>query len=283
MRLTCPNCGAQYEVDDSLVPDGGRDVQCSNCGHAWYQKPAHQDRDLAEDLDTVEDLDPVEDTDLADDPDTGLPPGSPPGDDGDSGQPVAAAPRPAMDESIRGILTEEAERETRARRAEAAGVETQGDFGLDAEQKSSAARERMARLRGLDVDGRADSAAAAVAAATAAGSRRDLLPDIEEINSSLRSAEERNGDAARLASPEPRRRRGFRLGFGLVFAVVAAGLLVYLFAGAIGRAVPSLAPALDSYVAWADRMRDWLDASAQGWLRRLSAMLQSSGDTPPAE
>lgn len=37
MRLTCPNCKAQYEVDDSVIPNGGRDVQCSNCGHSWFQ------------------------------------------------------------------------------------------------------------------------------------------------------------------------------------------------------------------------------------------------------
>ncbi|PFG64674.1 putative Zn finger-like uncharacterized protein [Thioclava sp. ES.031] len=37
MRLVCPNCGAQYEVDDAVIPDGGRDVQCSNCGHGWFQ------------------------------------------------------------------------------------------------------------------------------------------------------------------------------------------------------------------------------------------------------
>ncbi len=37
MRLTCPNCDAQYEVDDRAIPENGRDVQCSNCGHTWYQ------------------------------------------------------------------------------------------------------------------------------------------------------------------------------------------------------------------------------------------------------
>ena len=37
MRLICPNCGAQYEVDASVIPDGGRDVQCSGCGHNWFQ------------------------------------------------------------------------------------------------------------------------------------------------------------------------------------------------------------------------------------------------------
>ncbi|HHB81612.1 MAG TPA: thioredoxin, partial [Aliiroseovarius sp.] len=40
MRLVCPNCGAQYEVDSRVIPENGRDVQCSNCGHTWFQKPA---------------------------------------------------------------------------------------------------------------------------------------------------------------------------------------------------------------------------------------------------
>ena len=53
MRLICPNCGAQYEVDDSLVPDEGRDVQCSNCGHGWFQLPVHLDPRLAAELDDV--------------------------------------------------------------------------------------------------------------------------------------------------------------------------------------------------------------------------------------
>ena len=39
MRLICPNCSAQYEIDATLVPDEGRDVQCSNCGHTWFELP----------------------------------------------------------------------------------------------------------------------------------------------------------------------------------------------------------------------------------------------------
>ncbi len=40
MRLICPNCAAQYEVDDGVIPETGRDVQCSNCGHTWWQEAA---------------------------------------------------------------------------------------------------------------------------------------------------------------------------------------------------------------------------------------------------
>ena len=46
MRITCPNCGAQYEVPDEVIPAEGRDVQCSNCGDTWYQY--HPDHEPAE-------------------------------------------------------------------------------------------------------------------------------------------------------------------------------------------------------------------------------------------
>lgn len=37
MRLVCPSCEAKYEVPEDAIPETGRDVQCANCGHAWYQ------------------------------------------------------------------------------------------------------------------------------------------------------------------------------------------------------------------------------------------------------
>ena len=42
MRLVCPNCSAQYEVDAAVIPESGRDVQCSNCGHTWWQRRADE-------------------------------------------------------------------------------------------------------------------------------------------------------------------------------------------------------------------------------------------------
>lgn len=38
MRLTCPNCGAQYEIPETAIPDDGREVQCSACGETWTQQ-----------------------------------------------------------------------------------------------------------------------------------------------------------------------------------------------------------------------------------------------------
>jgi predicted Zn finger-like uncharacterized protein len=36
VRLTCPQCDAQYEVEAEALAPGGRDVQCSNCEHIWF-------------------------------------------------------------------------------------------------------------------------------------------------------------------------------------------------------------------------------------------------------
>lgn len=37
MRIVCPRCVAQYEVDESAIPEEGREVQCANCENIWFQ------------------------------------------------------------------------------------------------------------------------------------------------------------------------------------------------------------------------------------------------------
>ena len=37
MRIVCPRCVAQYEVDESAIPATGREVQCANCENIWFQ------------------------------------------------------------------------------------------------------------------------------------------------------------------------------------------------------------------------------------------------------
>ena len=36
MLIKCPNCNANYEVPNDIIPATGRDVQCSNCSKTWF-------------------------------------------------------------------------------------------------------------------------------------------------------------------------------------------------------------------------------------------------------
>ena len=36
MIISCPNCNKKFNIDQSLIPDIGRLLQCSNCMHKWH-------------------------------------------------------------------------------------------------------------------------------------------------------------------------------------------------------------------------------------------------------
>lgn len=154
MKLICPNCDAQYLVDDGLIPDAGRDVQCSNCGSTWFQPSAadvaqaaaeREGGDLqARPVDAVEDdgWDDVPMPDLSvtepmapqspepqvpqapvsDAPDPALG-AEEEGDEEDEpeglSEALAERPRRAVDDAVLEVLREEAEREKAARAAAA--------------------------------------------------------------------------------------------------------------------------------------------------------------------
>lgn len=40
MRLVCPSCSAEYEVDESAIGARGRMVRCASCSSEWFQAPA---------------------------------------------------------------------------------------------------------------------------------------------------------------------------------------------------------------------------------------------------
>lgn len=44
MRLTCPNCGVQYEIPDDVIPPEGRKVECSGCGNTWFENHTEAER-----------------------------------------------------------------------------------------------------------------------------------------------------------------------------------------------------------------------------------------------
>lgn len=273
MRLVCPNCSAQYEVPDNVIPEGGRDVQCSNCGHTWFQRHPDDDPGLAEDLNEPQEAErwdpdvPEEDEDWE-----------------DEAEDIVVAPPPPkreLDPKVAGILREEAEREKRARTG-ADPLESQPELGLEnaptedeEARRAREARERMARMRGEDPDGPSD--------ATASGSRRELLPDIDEINSKLRASSDRQADADDTpAEPEPdyqeiARKGGFSRGF--LFAIIVAAFLIagYVFAPQISAAVPAAQPTVDLYVGIVDGLRASLNQAVANVLTKLGSLGGEAG------
>ncbi|NNE89016.1 MAG: hypothetical protein HKN27_13150 [Silicimonas sp.] len=327
MRLICPNCSAQYEIDVTLIPDEGRDVQCSNCGHTWFElpppaetaelAPAPEDAPEPEDYDdpAIEDTQDPEGTrdedssaqeepsgdalakeeepsqaakaiaaateDVSDETEEARAESEPFKDvedpfeaaeseflsnsigrndfEDDNPPDVAAiaattlkARRPSDAANV-DLLREEAERELSQRRAPPSeSLESQPDFGLDEiasrSTPSRALRARMARSSGdentfeeTDRGSEADYKAP----------QRDLLPDIDEINSSL---------SQNNASDDPAANRGgFRLGFGLMLVLSIAAICIYAFAPALANAIPGAESALIRFVDVANQLRDWID------------------------
>ena len=271
MRLVCPNCGAQYEVADDVIPENGRDVQCSNCGNTWFETPGASAAAEAE-IDMQAPAEPeIESDDLADTIETEMPIAEEPAQE----EPVQRE----IDPSVAEILREEAAREEAARAADRGEtIESQADMDLpEAEEAPQTKRqqeteERLARLKG-------EEANIAAAAAAAAASRKELLPDIEEINSTLRSSEERGetvADAPEVV--EETKRRGFRTGFLTVILIVLILILIYVFARNIAELVPALAGPLDSYVSLIDSGRLWLDNKVDGLRDSMQSAVDANND-----
>lgn len=278
MRLICPNCDAEYLVDDSAIPDAGRDVQCSNCGHAWFQLPPeieaaleHEEALFGDTLNEVPSDDVLAPPDLQSAPEPDLPvePEAAPPPVAATTPPATAEPvRRSLDENILSVLREEAERESAARKAEAPPIEAQTELGLSAPPPVpgllDATARRVARLKGIDPDARP-------VAPPKPGSRRELLPDIEEINSTLKPAQRADLDDAAYEAAMQSGTSGFRSGFTLVLILAAGMLAVYVMAPKISEQIPGAKGAMDSYVAYIDAARLWLD----GLLRRTTEFLRS--------
>jgi predicted Zn finger-like uncharacterized protein len=268
MRLICPNCDAQYEVDDAAIPPGGRDVQCSNCGHAWFQVhvEAMNDEDEAEEAapvasEAAEPPAPPTREPAAAEETAASPAGEPAADTAPEVTPPAPPVRRTLDENLLAILREEAAREAAERRAEAErGIETQPDLGPLDEGARTPPPRVIVNL----------SAEPDPPVTDRPNPRRDLLPDIEEINSTLRpGAEARDeAEAALLVSaPKP---RAFRTGFFSVLLIALVLVILYVMAPQLAETYPAMAPAMTAYVATVESLRVWLDGvmqSAAGALR----------------
>ncbi|WP_425081688.1 zinc-ribbon domain-containing protein [Ruegeria arenilitoris] len=262
MRLTCPNCGAQYEVPDEVIPEEGRDVQCSNCENTWFQakypdQPAPaavtpiSEEPAAEKAATDPTPTPVDEAFAAE---PQAEPRSEPATEPETtpAPEPEAAPEPEkpettgnIDPAVAGILQEEAAREAELRAQEGGSIETQPDLALDTPPEPDPEH----AIKELTATETAEDAG-----------QKDDLPDVEAINSSLRSDDIMGAED----EPAPRKSGGFVRGFALILIVGIILLLVYGNAQKISEAVPQAEPILTPYVSLVDQARLWLEAQTSG-------------------
>lgn len=370
MRLTCPNCGAQYEVPEEVIPDEGRDVQCSSCGHTWYQlHPAQEaaieanraDHGMTRSADVKEIVatappapktpgpvavpDPFDkrfDDDGYEEDQAGTdfiapeparpapearqpapvnatvsslraqtPPREAPAPERAAPPPVRQEttpdvpearmieitdddddydfsfdddfpaeapekPRRELDPRVRDVLKAEAEREARVRAQEQGTLESQPELGLDEPETMAAGRKKRETDVASGVAAAATAAAASVGAATIAQSRRDLLPDIDEINSTLRSTSDRRAgldeDPTFEEVEEVERKRSFGRGFRLALLLVLLLAALYIFGPRLIEALPASSAVVQPYIDTVDAGRVWLDGQVAGLMGRLDAL-----------
>ena len=48
MIITCPNCNKKFKIDNSLIPDEGRDLQCGSCNHIWFYNNQEKNNEVLE-------------------------------------------------------------------------------------------------------------------------------------------------------------------------------------------------------------------------------------------
>jgi predicted Zn finger-like uncharacterized protein len=320
MRLTCPNCGAIYEVPDNVIPENGRDVQCSNCAHTWFQGPATpadpaeeapapaeepqeeffepQEQVTEPEASADDEISPEEMLDrLAAEEEAESERPTEPDDEFEDEEgapaPTAMPMRRELDPMVREVLRQEAQYEAdRRAKDDGEALESQPELGLDQPVRKRiipadipSLREKEAQEASEAETDSEETPETDVEQDTAHRSRRDLLPDVEDINSTLRTREAPKVRSVRtpgelMEDPEEVRQRGFRSGFflTLIFALLLA--MFYVKAGALSASMPATAPVLRTYVEAVDGARNWLDTKARGvagWLDSFSSENQSEG------
>lgn len=238
MRLICPKCDAQYDIADDVIPEGGRDVQCSSCSHTWFQmdKPKPSGRQNPPSVMKMSQSRP---------------------------RPTHAdtAARKPLESSIADILREEAAREKQLAAVQDSPPETLTSAPAAA-STASAADETRRRIAQVAQEANKPSPAAVAAASTGAVGAIDMrsVPSIDEINETLRARAEASDSSGLTESEQVQaeKRRGFRRGFFFVLFMIALAVLPYFFASQIVENLPSTRGVMTGYVDFVNQMRVWL-------------------------
>lgn len=240
MRLVCPNCAAQYEVDASLLPSEGSEVQCAACSTVWFQPgpdtpkpppetprppPARAERPRPR-----SDARPTEPEAPAPAPAPAQPPRPQPEPAEDTVPDAADPPARPLDPSVAEVLREEAAFEAQQRAREETPLETQQELGLFGPIGTNDAVPHKA--------GGASS-----------------LPDIDDISSTLEPIDSGRYGQSGLPQTEAARKRSFLTGMGIPLGVAALLVGVYMLAPTLAAAVPALEGPLSSFVSLVDQAR----------------------------
>ena len=296
MRLQCPNCDAEYEVGASAIPFEGRDVQCSNCGHGWFQ--AHPDFEADYEIESAlydpppplaqgkkvpapiprRELDPealrvlreevaLEEAKRAEDAARAMPAAKPaPQDDGPEAalDAMVASEARGAQSGAQADTPIEADRTGQGRDDDLRDIEAELDADQNAQAQSAnfvapsprVSPRRVARLKGLNDDGAAQNAPMFVS------------PQTEQMSAAAQTAQmmpQPSADTAQgqdlrgdfaPATPKPRKSSGGCAGFYVVLLGAILAAAGYVFGPDLATAVPELAEPVGQYITLVNRLRD---------------------------
>ncbi len=272
MRLTCPNCGAKYDIADSVLAKRGRDVQCSNCGKTWYQKAIKIEPEAAK----AEDPKPKK-KEMS----KPAPEASEPAEDvikramaGSAEVDALEAERPPTEAELRKKRVAEA-----ITRIEKHGEETDNQLARDLGEEPEPPSIDPAVAAILRQEAEYEAEARRQEALEAAngsgkvkrngvfGTASSKLPRIEDINPTPRIDDDEDDDDEidiEMGDPEALpRSSGFRLGFALTVIVFGLMVGVYVFHADLTEVFPALSPVLSDYVGTVDTARMWMTDKMQ--------------------
>ncbi len=188
---------------------------------------------------------------------------------------MSQARKPVDDEVLR-VLRSEAEHEQRIRRGEPVDpFQDQSELALAG---AAPRQSRRVPTNPRDLPDEDLVPSGTIGRRRSGDAGRNVLPDIEEINSTLRASAERPNSVPAYVEVERtlrklRRAQGFRFGFSAIMAAVSVALFVYVFEDELSDRWPQTAPYIEEFVDTTNHLRAMLDTVIGNVSTRLSTLI----------